>query len=144
MIYTLPLTLLELESESYHLTIESQFGNGSVHTWIIDTGASKTVFDVSLSDYYSNLDAQPDETIQSAGIGANRLDATLGRLQPFNFGSLRIDSMPVALIDLTHINALYWQVAEKQICGLIGSDFLLLYRALIDYRKMEMSLEIPD
>ncbi len=143
MTYTLPLILLELESESYHLTIESVFEDGSVHTWIIDTGASKTVFDVTLTTCYSNLDTPPDETIQSAGIGADRLNATLGKLQPFGLGSLWVDSMPVALIDLTHINALYWEVAEKQICGLIGSDFLLKYGAMIDYRKMEMVLEIP-
>lgn len=144
MMYTLPLTLLALESESYHLTLESRFEDGSLHIWILDTGASKTVFDESLLPYFEPGDPAAGETIQSAGIGAHQLNASLGRLKPFSLGALYIEALPVALIDLRHINDLYWKVAGKHLCGLIGSDFLLRYKAVIDYGKMELLLEVAD
>ena len=49
--------------------------------------------------------------------------------------------MQVALIDLSHINKFYYHATEKEICGLIGGDFLRDFEAVIDYGHLSMMLK---
>jgi hypothetical protein len=46
-----------------------------------------------------------------------------------------------ALIDLSGINEMYQQHCNRKICGLLGSDFLLKYKAVINYERRILSLE---
>jgi len=140
MKYIIPLELVELEDQNYHLTVVSQFEGGKEGMWIIDSGASKTVFDESLKELYTPVCMDESLQIQSAGIGEGRLETSLGELKPFSIGDYDHPSLQVALIDLSHINKLYYHVTSKEICGLIGSDFLLAHRAIIDYGSMELVL----
>jgi hypothetical protein len=142
--YIIPLELIELEEMNYHLAVTSTFGGGKEGLWVIDTGASKTVFDESLHEYYEPVEAGDEVTIQSAGIGEDRLNTSLGILQPFSLGSYIHQPMQVALINLSHINKLYYHVTAKEICGLIGSDFLLGHKAVIDYSRLELIIETDD
>jgi hypothetical protein len=142
MKHVIPIILVELESENYHLTVSCRFANGAEGLWVIDTGASKSVFDEALKALYEPLETDENAQIQSAGIGAGRLETTLGKLQPFTLAGLNIESLQVAIIDLSHINKLYFHATEKEICGLIGSDFLLNNKAVIDYGTLELVLEI--
>ena len=138
----IPLELIELEEDNYHLTVKSRFQEGEEGLWVIDTGASKTVFNIALNNYFDLVPGDEEKTVQSAGIGSDRLDTALGVLHPFSIGDFRIGPLKVALIDLSHINSLYYHVAEKEICGLIGSDFLLEHKAMIDYSGLRLTLTI--
>ncbi|HAX96332.1 MAG TPA: hypothetical protein DCY35_07410 [Prolixibacteraceae bacterium] len=140
MKYVIPLELVELEDHNYHLTVTSRFESGKDGMWIIDSGASKTVFDESLKELYVPVSMDETIQIQSAGIGEGRLETTLGELSPFLLGEYKHPALQVALIDLSHINKLYYHVTSREICGLIGSDFLLSHRAIIDYGKLELVL----
>lgn len=141
MEYTIPLQLVEIEAGNYHLTASCRFEDGSAGIWIIDTGASKTVFDQSLTALYNLQEHDEPSGLQSAGIGAARVETSLGMLQPFYFGSFRAGPMQVALIDLSHINKFYYHATEKEICGLIGGDFLRDFEAVIDYGHLSMMLK---
>jgi hypothetical protein len=141
MKHVIPLNLVELEAENYHITISSIFKNGAEGLWIIDTGASKTVFNQSLIELYEPIEMDENSQIQSAGIGAGHFDTSLGELMAFMMGALSVDPLHVALIDLSHINKLYFKTTQKEICGLIGSDFLLERKAIIDYEKLELVIE---
>jgi len=44
------------------------------------------------------------------------------------------------LLDLSHVNKSYEQIGLKQIEGVLGSDILLKYNAIIDYPKKELRL----
>jgi hypothetical protein len=136
----IPLHLVELEAGNYHLTAKSSFSDGSEGLWVIDSGASKTVFDQALQHLYEQVATDEGTQLQSAGIGAGRLETSLGKLLPFTLGSLKVPELQVALIDLSHINKLYFHATEKEICGLIGSDFLLDKKAVIDYGRLELLL----
>lgn len=140
MQYTISLDLVEIEHGNYHLTVKSDFACGISGLWVIDTGASKTVFDHSLTSLYALQPADDDEWVQSAGIGAGNLETSLGILQSFSMGGFRVEPMKMALIDLSHINRLYFHATEKEICGLIGGDFLHAHKAIIDYGRLEMTL----
>jgi hypothetical protein len=138
----IPLELIELEDDNYHLTVKSKFGTGEDGLWVIDTGASKTVFNIALKDHFDLVQEEEEKVIQSAGIGSDRLDTALGVLHPFTLGGFLIGPLQVALIDLSHINSLYYHVVEKEICGLIGSDFLREHKAIIDYSKLRLILTV--
>jgi len=138
----IPLNLVKLEDGNYHLSLESVFANGLKGWWIIDSGASKTVFDQSLTELYEKIEPDENVFIQSAGIGEGKLDTSLGNLKSFKIGSVTIEPFQVALLDLSHINKVYFHATEKEICGLIGSDFLLQKKAVIDYGKLQLTLNI--
>lgn len=140
MPFIIPLELIELEAMNYHLAVSCRFDDGSEGLWIIDTGASRTVFDLGLVAHYDQVETD-EELVKSAGIGAERLETTLGELHPFSLGEFRIEPLIVALIDLSHINRLYYHATEREICGLIGSDLLMQFNAVIDYRTLQLTLD---
>lgn len=143
MNHVVSLRLIELEENNYHLVLASQFPGGREYTWVIDTGASRSVFDLTLTECYTSLPEGEEMNVQSAGIGAPALEASLGILSPFSAGPLTFPPMKIALLDLTHINDLYFHAVGEKICGLIGSDFLMEHRAIIDFGKLEMVLMRP-
>lgn len=137
--YEIPLNLVELEESNYHILVNSTIFAGEVCRWVVDTGASKSVFDASLSSFYKELEMDVPE-IQSAGIGEGLVKTGIGIIPDIDFEAFQLSDFPVALIDFSQINKLYKRYAHVQIQGLLGSDFLLEHKAIINYRTMKMSL----
>ena len=137
--YTLPLQLVELEDQNYHILIETEFQNGEKGKWAIDTGASKTVFDVNQKQYYQ-LSEQADLEIKSAGLSEAQIDTMAGAIFKLKMGDLELENWPVAIIDMQYVNKLYSQFTNEVIFGLLGSDFLVQHKAVIDFKTMELRL----
>ena len=135
----IPIRIIELEPNNFHIIAEAKFSNLISGLWVIDTGASKTVFDKNLSDSILEFDEHSEE-IHSAGIQDEPIKAEFAILKPFMFRKKEIKDLKVALLDLKHINDLYQKSTNIKICGLLGGDFLMNYKALIDYRKRIMIL----
>ena len=134
MKYKIPIRVVELEPNNYHLIIQSEFGAGQTLNWVIDTGASKTAFDKNLADFYE-LSEHETEELHTAGIGDKQIETSIGHLKKFTIGKLAIVALKVALLDLSHVNKLYKKSTNLEICGLLGSDFLMKHKATIDYKK---------
>ncbi|MCY1722680.1 retropepsin-like aspartic protease [Prolixibacteraceae bacterium Z1-6] len=139
MRYKIPIKIIELESDNYHLLVFSEFQDGTKVNWVIDTGASKTVFDKNLEGYFVTSEDELEE-LHSAGINDEIIKTSVGYVNPFFIGNLKVEQMKVALLDMAHINELYSKAVDLQICGLIGSDFLLKYKAVIDYKRKRLLL----
>lgn len=135
----IPIQIIELEKHNFHIAITCRFFDGTAGLWIIDTGASKTVFDKNRIDYYT--DSGEEEEIHSVGISDQPLKSAIAKLKSLQFEKLNIQQLKVALLDLAHINEVYQKVTNLEICGLIGSDFLLKYKAVIDYKKRRLILK---
>lgn len=135
----IPLQIVELEEGNFHLITNAKFSDGINRYWAIDTGASKTVFDKNLEDYY-NISEEKTEEIHSAGIGEKPLITSIGNMNSFSLGRFKVENLKVALIDLSHINQLYYRATNIEICGLIGGDFLVKHKAIIDYKKKILQL----
>jgi len=131
----IPLQIIELENDNFHILIEGSFHDGTTANWIIDTGASKTVLDSNLNQLYENVESDHGEDYQSAGINQGMLDTTVGRIYGVKFGKLEITNLKVALINLNHVNEIYEKYTSYRIAGLIGGDILMDYRCMIDYEK---------
>ena len=136
----IPLQIIELEEDNFHIIIKGTFKDGTSGLWAIDTGASKTVFDKNLTAKYSVTEENTDE-IHTAGVGETPLTTQLGNLLEIKLGKLQTNNLKVALLDLSHINKLYKKVTDLEICGLIGGDLLVKYRAVIDYKRKVLILE---
>lgn len=142
MTIKIPIEIVELDHTSFHLFVEG-FVNDQRCDLIIDTGASKTVF---AFNHISNILDEPAKIqsgIQSAGINASEMDSHQGTLSKFRLGNYYIENLSILLIDLNSIDQLYRNISSKTIWGLIGSDFLLKYKATIDYSKRILTLRVP-
>jgi len=137
----IPLKLVELENENYHILVEIRFSDNVPQMWVIDTGASKTVLDINLINYYFELN-NPLTEIESMGIGENKIETKLGIISEINLGEVSLHDLHVALIDLSQLNLLYHKVTNENISGLIGSDFLIRYKAVIDFKKLVLILTV--
>ncbi len=135
----IPLKIVELEEENFHLLANAVFDDHSTGWWVVDTGASKSVFDKNQLERYLVAEGENDQ-VHTAGISDQPLQTTIAHLKPFSFGKLHIPNQRVALLDLSHINELYDKAANLKICGMLGGDFLVHYQAKIDYRKKVMEL----
>ena len=135
----IPLQIIKLESDNYHIIISGTFADGTTGNWVVDTGASKTVFDKTRVNFYSVLAGEADE-IHTAGTGEEPQEISLALLNPFQIGKLKITNQKVALLDLSNINQLYTKATQLTICGLIGGDFLFEHSAIIDYKKQVLLL----
>jgi hypothetical protein len=139
--YKIPVTILELDHKSFHPLIEAKI-NGLQVNLIIDTGASRSVFDKALLGKKLTLVNTDDlEEITSAGIMAGNIESQSAVIKSFKLGKLILRDFPVVLIDLESINALYMKVTGKHIHGLLGSDFLLDMNAVINYGKSSLVLK---
>jgi hypothetical protein len=136
----IPLQVTELEEDNFHLIATSVFADKTTGYWVVDTGASKTVFDKNLDKQYVVTEEETDQ-LHTAGIGEKPSETTLAHLKPFSLGKLKVENQKVALLDLSQINKLYSKATNLRICGLLGGDFLKSYRAVLDYRKKTMTLE---
>ncbi|MDR1116027.1 MAG: retroviral-like aspartic protease family protein [Tannerella sp.] len=135
----LPIDIVTLgEDNSYHLFVSGAI-NGRKYDLLIDTGASHTIFDAILIPEAPASKAA-GQKIQSAGIHAGELKSSIGRIRKFKLGDLKCSNWTVILIDLTHVNDLYKKFTKKRVAGLIGSDFMLKHKAIIDYKKRELVL----
>jgi len=138
---TVPLQIIELEDDNFHLVVSSILPGGTEGLWVVDTGASKTVFDKTQSESYS-LDNQETEEVHTAGIAEKPLETETGRIRSFLLGKMKVENLRVAILDLSHINTFYSKATSLKICGLIGSDFLLKHQAIIDYKKKLLRLKL--
>lgn len=139
MAYKIPIEVIEIETNNFHLLATARFADGFFGKWVIDTGASKSVFDRNLEAYFQVVEGE-SEDLHSAGIHTEPIKSSAGIVAPFSFSAMKVEHLKVALLDMKHINELYAATTDEEICGLLGSDFLLRHQAIINYRKKIMLL----
>jgi hypothetical protein len=139
----IPIEIIELESNSYHLLVTCEVNGSKKGVLVIDTGASKTVLDKNFVDEYQLTEENDIET-KSRGLGEGSIVTEIATIKRFVMGDLEVNDFTCALIDLSGINEMYEQYCQRRICGLLGSDFLLKYGAVIDYKKCILDLDVES
>lgn len=133
------MEIVSLDSHSFHLFLRASVGNLEVDI-LIDTGASRTVFDPGL---IVEEPLESETQLQTAGISAEALPITFGRLPRLLLANWEIRDLPVAAMDFSKVNEWYSRYTDRKIAALMGSDFLLAHKAVIDYRKSSVSFSVP-
>jgi len=139
----IPIKIIELEKDNFHILIEGEFQDSTSLSWIIDTGASKSVMDVNQKAYYEILDSDNEDDYHSAGINQGLMETSVGKLFYLKFGKLEIFNQKVALIDLDHVNEIYGKFTSCRIAGLLGGDILMEYKCRIDYGSKTIRFHYP-
>jgi hypothetical protein len=129
--------IVELEPKTYHPLIKAEFDGLESHWWVIDTGASKSVFDESLSGYYLVDDSG---SVMATGLGKEVVETNSGTISELKLGGYNFGKLGVALVDFLHINEEYAKFSDKKIVGLIGCDFLFSRRAILDFELTRIVL----
>jgi hypothetical protein len=141
MTISIPLQIIDLQGDGYHLLVDIKIFK-KTYKVVLDTGASKTVFDHNLL-----LEADKRLTVQStnrlsAGLGTLSMESYTAVLPDFKIGRLKLPGFEVAVLDLSNINQAYAQLSHPQVLGVLGGDILMQYAAVVDYGKQALKLRV--
>ncbi|WP_257657011.1 retropepsin-like aspartic protease [Parapedobacter lycopersici] len=131
----IPLTLLNLQDDGFHLLLEV-IVFGKRFKAVLDTGASKTVFDKTTVEEHLHSDMMLQHTdMVSTGLGTTTMQSFMLTVPDLQIGGLHLRRYEVAILDLSTINFTYQQLDIEPVIGVIGGDILVKYGGVIDYRK---------
>ncbi len=109
---------------------------------LIDTGATLTVMDLKrVNTIFKN----PEKKIYDKffmGIGTTKIDTYSMGIDLLQLGSCRLEKFEVILIDMENINKAYAAFDLPRVDGIIGGDILQKYKAIINYEKSIMELNL--
>ena len=107
---------------------------------IIDTGASRTVFDKERIKKFVRTRSKKIKDKLSTGLGTNTMESHHVEISSLAIGKLKIKKYATILLDLSHVNTSYRQLGLAEVEGVLGSDILHQYRATINYGKCTLVL----
>ena len=114
--------------------------HGKEAHFIIDTGASRSVFDPkTISTFIGDIRFQKKEGL-SAGLGISDLEIITFTIDSFSIGNMEIRDYEAAAMDLENVQEMYHKVGLPSIDGIIGGDLLKRHKAVINYRCKKMRL----
>lgn len=136
----IPFEIIELQGDGFHVLIDVELFDKS-SKMVLDTGASKTVFD---KQTLLNIGV-PESTFQntdilSAGLGTDKMQSFILEVPHFRIGNWQVKNYTTAVLDLSSINYAYEKMDINPVIGVLGGDILRLYNAKIDYRKQSLTL----
>ncbi|MNL18728.1 hypothetical protein D3C87_1398860 [compost metagenome] len=135
---SVPLTLINLQDDGFHLLVEIVvFGQKLLA--VVDTGASRSVFDKSfIKKHIKNLEHTEETHATTLFTTSSTLQATIPKVK---IGGLILKDYETVALDLEAVNQAYEGLGHPAIMAIIGGDLLLKYHAVIDYRKMKLFLK---
>ncbi|MDZ7740218.1 MAG: retropepsin-like aspartic protease [Bacteroidota bacterium] len=137
----IPINLIEIEGDGYHLMLNIRI-NRKKANMLLDTGASRTVFDAEsiLRFLPEEREAFEKNEKLSTGLGTNTLESQITELKSIKIGDLRIKNYRTVFLNMSHVNEAYRKLGLPAIDGVIGSDLLVEHNAVIDYGKSVLHL----
>ncbi len=142
MLCKIPFDFVAIEADGVHIILCAKINQKSCRL-LIDTGASRTVFDKTrITKFVDELEMHENEQL-STGLGTNDMKSHIITLESLEIGQLYITDYLSIIIDMVHINQSFKTFGLKPIDGVLGGDILREYKAEIDYRKQELRLRVP-
>jgi predicted aspartyl protease len=136
----LTLKVLSIEGDGYHLYINAKINGHKAHL-LVDTGASKTVFDKNRIVNFSEENKLVELDRLSTGLGTDSMRGHMIDIDEISLGTIKVKNYQGLALDLSHVNASYDKLGLEPIDGVLGSDILHEYNAIIDYKNQELTLE---
>lgn len=138
----IPLEIIALKGDGYQCFINVLL-NGEIHSrMILDTGASRSVFDINLireSELAGELEINEDK---ATGLGTNSMEGFILLFDSIKIGELEIKNYTAGILDLSLVNETYTAIGLPGINGAIGSDILYQHKAKIDFSRKILTLSI--
>jgi hypothetical protein len=122
-----------------HLFLERAAINDAAVTLCLDTGAGRTVVDVTRA---RALGLTLTEVGRGAGgAGATSMPSFRTQLARLDLGALAERDFAAHAIDLSHVNKALSQRGERPMDGVLGADLLDARHAVIDYHELRLFLK---
>jgi predicted aspartyl protease len=137
---SIPLNIIDLHGDGFHPVLDILIFNKPFKV-VLDTGASRTAFDRDLliqANEGANIIAS--ERL-STGLGTNTMESATAVIENIWIGDMIIPEMEVAVLDLSAINVAYRELGHPEVLGVLGSDVLMKYNAVIDFGKKLLKLK---
>lgn len=135
----IPINIINIEGDGFHLIAEGMINNKPAR-FVVDTGASRTVFDKDrILNYIDNPEFNKKEGI-SAGIGGTDISSFIFNIEELSFGDLKINGYQAVAMDLSNVNNSYAMLKLPPVDGVLGGDLMKKYQAVINYKLKKMRL----
>ena len=135
----IPINIINIDGDGFHIVTEG-FINGRTARFVVDTGASRTVFDKDRILNYTNNPEFAEKEGLSAGIGGTDISSFIFTIENLCFGDLKINDYQAVAMDLSNINTSYEMIKLPPIDGVLGGDLLRKHNAVISYRLKKIRL----
>lgn len=136
---TVPLILINLQDDGFHLLVEIVVFGEKLFA-VLDTGASRSVFDKMLMEKHVKEISVSKET-QAATIFSTS-ETLQGIVPKLKIGEITLKNYSAVALDLQSVTDTYLTMGHPPISAIIGGDILMKYKAKIDYRKQLLRLYI--
>jgi predicted aspartyl protease len=133
----IPFQIISIEDDGFHLLTQGTI-NKKAATFLIDTGASRSVFDENAIQKYLHESRFEDNEKLSTGLGTNTMPTKIVEIEEISFGEMIIENYLAVAIDLSHVTESYNKLGLPEIDGVLGSDILHDYKCVINYRKRKL------
>ena len=105
--------------------------NGKNAVLLVDTGASNSCVHSELLEHFELI--IKGEPFDAAGAGVGKMKATLTSKCKLDLGKEFTGKHAFVLLDLNHVNQTLQSQGARKIDGILGADFLIRKKAVIDY-----------
>ncbi|ATP58998.1 hypothetical protein CPT03_22275 [Pedobacter ginsengisoli] len=134
---SIPLILISLQDDGFHLLVEIVVFGQKLFA-VVDTGASRSVFDKTfVKEHLKELEHSEETQATTLFSTSSTLQAVIPSVK---IGSLVLKDYETVALDLETVNQAYENLGHPPIIGILGSDLLLKYQAVINYKKMKLYL----
>lgn len=134
-----PIELIDIEEDGSHLIIKAKINNKAARL-LIDTGASRSVFDKERILSFVHESTFSDHDKFSTGLGTDSMPTSIAVIKTFKIGEMTIKDFEIVLLDLSHVNGSYQKMGLPPIDGVLGNDVMVDHKAVVDYGKLELKL----
>ena len=135
----IPFQLLDIEGDGFHIMIQGKI-NGKEANFLIDTGASRSVFDlVTMGEFIDDPQFKKKDGI-TAGVGSSDLESSTFTIESMFLGELEIKHYQAVALDLENIHETYEKIHLPKVHGIIGGDILADHKAVINYRLKKIRI----
>jgi hypothetical protein len=139
--FKLPLEVIDLQGDGFHLLVEVVVF-GQIFKAVLDTGASKSAFDFEIVSGLATANQIIHIPNQHAvGLGTTTMERYVVVCPKLKLGKLIIKNYEAPVFDLSAIKYAYQQLDLPPVIGVIGGDILMNYHGVINYKKLQVTLE---
>ena len=130
-----PIKLSHFKDGGLHPVVKINITNEE-HWAVLDTGASRSVFDNRIFEMPSEKKRKGNMTTTTLLTSAHTSEFKIPKLK---IGMLVIKDYKTITMNLDVLNKVYHSYGYPNICAILGSDIFYRYNAIIDYRKHQIS-----
>lgn len=135
IMYKTKLDIVELEEGDFHTIIKGSISGEKIRI-VLDTGASHSCMDTAFAKTILPELQTEEHTGVTAGIGGDDFEVRVANIPDLRIGHFKLSSYDnMALIDFSYINQAYSRLKKEPIQMILGNDFLVEHKAVVDYQS---------